>query len=102
MGAAAIVNRGLPDTFSRGGTRGSFTHHVNQLRWSLCSGSRQVHARPTEVPIPDQARTSEQQDATNRALDRLFVTPKAKAQDFNFGPETTNVFDDMVDRSVPY
>jgi tRNA (cmo5U34)-methyltransferase len=58
--------------------------------------------RCREVSMPDQVRTSEQQDATNRALDRLFATPKAKAQDFNFGPETTNVFDDMVDRSVPY
>lgn len=34
--------------------------------------------------------------------DRLYVVPKPVAQDFNFGPETAAVFDDMLGRSVPF
>ncbi|MBI2194978.1 MAG: carboxy-S-adenosyl-L-methionine synthase CmoA [Planctomycetes bacterium] len=36
------------------------------------------------------------------AQDALFSTPKGKAEDFNFGKETAAVFDDMLNRSVPY
>jgi tRNA (cmo5U34)-methyltransferase len=35
-------------------------------------------------------------------IDKLFSEPRPKASDFNFGKETTAVFDDMVDRSVPF
>jgi tRNA (cmo5U34)-methyltransferase len=35
-------------------------------------------------------------------VDRLFATPIERMHDFNFGVETTAVFDDMVDRSVPF
>lgn len=35
-------------------------------------------------------------------VDRLFATPISQPGDFNFGDETTAVFDDMVDRSVPF
>jgi tRNA (cmo5U34)-methyltransferase len=34
--------------------------------------------------------------------DRVFATPKSRIEDFNFGKETSEVFDDMLDRSVPY
>jgi tRNA (cmo5U34)-methyltransferase len=34
--------------------------------------------------------------------DRLYVVPKPVVQDFNFGPETAAVFDDMLQRSVPF
>ena len=34
--------------------------------------------------------------------DRLFADEKAPIGDFEFGKETASVFDDMVDRSVPY
>jgi len=38
----------------------------------------------------------------NRAADRLFATPRRRLDDFNFGQETAAVFDDMLDRSVPF
>jgi tRNA (cmo5U34)-methyltransferase len=34
--------------------------------------------------------------------DENFKTPKALVEDFNFGQETARVFDDMLDRSVPF
>ena len=34
--------------------------------------------------------------------DRLFVVPKPFVSDFNFGRETAEVFDDMLNRSVPF
>ena len=36
-----------------------------------------------------------------RAVDRLFADPK-RPQDFAFGADTAAVFDDMLDRSVPF
>ena len=33
--------------------------------------------------------------------DKLFLVPKPVVHDFNFGPETAAVFDDMLERSVP-
>ncbi|HXT21372.1 MAG TPA: carboxy-S-adenosyl-L-methionine synthase CmoA [Thermoanaerobaculia bacterium] len=36
-----------------------------------------------------------------RAVDRLFADPR-RPQDFAFGAETAAVFDDMLDRSVPF
>jgi tRNA (cmo5U34)-methyltransferase len=39
-------------------------------------------------------------DAAER--DRLFAEERETVQDFNFGPETAAVFDDMLGRSVPY
>lgn len=35
-------------------------------------------------------------------MDRLFAQPISNPSDFNFGAETSAVFDDMVDRSVPF
>src|SRR5262245_48296880 len=34
--------------------------------------------------------------------DALFAAPRKRLADFDFGPETVAVFDDMVDRSVPF
>ena len=34
--------------------------------------------------------------------DRLYIVPKPVVPDFNFGPETAAVFDDMLKRSVPF
>jgi len=34
--------------------------------------------------------------------DRLFAQPRHRIDDFNFGRETAAVFDDMLDRSVPF
>ena len=34
--------------------------------------------------------------------DRLYLVPKPVVADFTFGPETAAVFDDMLDRSVPF
>lgn len=34
--------------------------------------------------------------------DAIFANPRERAEDFHFGKETTAVFDDMLDRSVPY
>ena len=36
------------------------------------------------------------------AADRLFAQPRTQIADFNFGSETAAVFDDMLDRSVPF
>jgi tRNA (cmo5U34)-methyltransferase len=38
----------------------------------------------------------------DKAADRLFATPRHRLEDFNFGKETAAVFDDMLDRSVPF
>jgi tRNA (cmo5U34)-methyltransferase len=38
----------------------------------------------------------------DKAEDRLFARPRARIDDFNFGKETAAVFDDMLDRSVPF
>jgi tRNA (cmo5U34)-methyltransferase len=40
--------------------------------------------------------------AREKDTDRLFATPRDQASDFNFGKETVAVFDDMLDRSVPF
>jgi tRNA (cmo5U34)-methyltransferase len=37
-----------------------------------------------------------------RSEDRLFARPRPRIDDFNFGRDTAVVFDDMLDRSVPY
>lgn len=36
------------------------------------------------------------------ADDKLFAAPRTRIEDFNFGSETAAVFDDMLDRSVPF
>jgi tRNA (cmo5U34)-methyltransferase len=36
------------------------------------------------------------------APDRLYAEHRAKVEDFNFGKETVAVFDDMLERSVPF
>lgn len=41
-------------------------------------------------------------DGQPPSTDRLFAEPREQAQDFNFGAETAAVFDDMLDRSVPF
>jgi tRNA (cmo5U34)-methyltransferase len=37
-----------------------------------------------------------------RTEDRLFAAPRRRIDDFNFGKDTAVVFDDMLDRSVPF
>ena len=34
--------------------------------------------------------------------DKLFAVPRSQASDFDFGKDTVAVFDDMLDRSVPF
>jgi tRNA (cmo5U34)-methyltransferase len=46
------------------------------------------HAGPKPSPKPDR--------------DGLFQAPRKRADDFEFGAKTAAVFDDMLDRSVPY
>lgn len=41
-------------------------------------------------------------DAQQLAADRLFAEQRARVDDFNFGEATAAVFDDMLDRSVPF
>jgi tRNA (cmo5U34)-methyltransferase len=38
----------------------------------------------------------------HEGTDTLFVAPRNQAADFDFGKETVAVFDDMLDRSVPF
>lgn len=40
--------------------------------------------------------------ASTAAADKLFAEQRPRIDDFNFGSETAAVFDDMLDRSVPY
>jgi tRNA (cmo5U34)-methyltransferase len=49
------------------------------------------------IPQPTQepARAKERDD-------RLFATPRPRIDDFEFGEKTAAVFDDMLDRSVPF
>jgi len=39
---------------------------------------------------------------TETQKDHLFANPERQITDFNFGEQTAKVFDDMLDRSVPY
>ncbi len=34
--------------------------------------------------------------------DKIFITPRSRSEDFDFGKETSEVFDDMLYRSVPF
>lgn len=43
-----------------------------------------------------------QLDVQNGPADRIFAAEKKTVPDFNFGEETAAVFDDMLDRSVPF
>ena len=58
------------------------------------------HSAP-ELPAP---HTKPPSDATDPAVpvDRIFATPVPRPTDFVFDARTANVFDDMVDRSVPF
>ena len=40
--------------------------------------------------------------AALRPADRIFAAPMAQVSDFDFGPQTAAVFDDMLERSVPF
>lgn len=57
--------------------------------------------QPT-VMLPGEADGSVVQAYPAVAVDRIFSTAKARTEDFEFGAETAAVFDDMVDRSVPF
>jgi len=39
---------------------------------------------------------------TKAPRDQIFAAPKERVEDFHFGRETAQVFDDMLDRSVPF
>jgi tRNA (cmo5U34)-methyltransferase len=54
------------------------------------------------MPVNGPKDTDGPAEGDGTPADRIFATPRPKAEDFNFGAETTAVFDDMVDRSVPY
>jgi len=41
-------------------------------------------------------------ESAQTELDRIFARPRSRTKDFDFGEETTAVFDDMLDRSVPF
>lgn len=40
--------------------------------------------------------------AVARGADKVFATPRGRVDDFSFNKEVATVFDDMVDRSVPF
>ena len=50
-----------------------------------------------EGPVPHTTTEQPRTDA-----DTLFATPRSQASDFNFGKDTVAVFDDMLERSVPF
>jgi tRNA (cmo5U34)-methyltransferase len=50
-------------------------------------------AEPTPSPLVPPA---------GRITDRIFYEPRPRLDDFHFGKETAVVFDDMLERSVPY
>ena len=76
-------------------------------------GDRKGHVDRTENVV-DQAKPpggtgnalilepSSKNKPTRMALDNIFARPRSRVKDFNFGEETTAVFDDMLDRSVPF
>jgi len=56
-----------------------------------------------------EPRSSRAEDANRqpgppagRIADQIFAKPRQRLEDFNFGKETAVVFDDMLERSVPY
>jgi len=53
-----------------------------------------------EVNMSDQPRDAARPIAS--APDKLFAERRSQINDFNFGQETAAVFDDMLDRSVPF
>ena len=47
-------------------------------------------------------KTKPRPAAVGRERDQIFAAPDRPIQDFNFGGETAAVFDDMLERSVPF
>jgi len=64
-------------------------------------GSRLAGDPETRAPLPEVAMNHPRKPLP-RPRDRIFADPKEKISDFNFGRETSQVFDDMLDRSVPF
>lgn len=58
--------------------------------------------RPGGIGDPLTQEPSSADRSPRIALDRIFSRRRSRVQDFNFGEETTAVFDDMLDRSVPF
>ncbi|HEY5597446.1 MAG TPA: carboxy-S-adenosyl-L-methionine synthase CmoA [Kiloniellales bacterium] len=52
--------------------------------------------------VPTAGGSSERRPEDPAPVDRIFSEPKPMASDFRFGAETAAVFDDMVNRSVPF
>src|SRR5919112_748381 len=55
-----------------------------------------TEAAVLEAPPVDVPRVGEP------GADKVFATPRPKVNDFTFNEEVAAVFDDMVDRSVPF
>jgi len=60
----------------------------------------------SDIALPDQALSSSEiilpSNKADLQKDELFAQPVDQIADFHFGKQTAQVFDDMLDRSVPY
>ena len=62
--------------------------------------SYRVGRVPTrKARIPHRTNTTE---SSRFKTDKLFAVPRSQASDFDFGNDAVAVFDDMLDRSVPF
>src|SRR4029077_14708585 len=72
--------------------------------WKTCGRSRR-HFMTDSSGAHENPRTIHHggpKPASKPDRDALFQTPRKRADDFEFGAKTAAVFDDMLDRSVPY
>jgi len=53
-------------------------------------------------PKPKRIQLARGNEARSGPRDQIFARPLPKVDDFHFGAETANVFDDMLPRSVPF
>jgi len=68
---------------------------------SSTSASADSHSVLREVR-PSSGGGAAADAAAQAAADQVFATPRPRVDDFSFNKEVTAVFDDMLDRSVPF
>jgi len=66
------------------------------------AGERTEQERDKQASRAAQGDCQQGKQQPKACRDSLFATPKKAVDDFDFGAETAGVFDDMLERSVPF
>jgi tRNA (cmo5U34)-methyltransferase len=67
----------------------------------MCAMTNKEGEFPTEV-VSKEKHISSDKTSYHSGYDRIFAAPSPKISDFDFGAKTAAVFDDMLNRSVPF